>query len=112
MKCPSYDMFFSTISNKTRMQIVELLMKRPMNVTEICEATGQEQSLVSHSLVKLTQCHFVESSKKGKQRIYSLNTETIVPLMELVEKHVKKYCNEQCKTKGAKDETAKTELSE
>jgi hypothetical protein len=37
--------------------------------------------------------------KKGKQRIYSLNQETMMPLMKLVENHVKKYCCGSC---GAK----------
>ena len=30
--------------------------------------------------------------KDGKKRIYSQNKETILPLLYLIEKHVKKYC--------------------
>ncbi len=99
MKCPSYNTFFETISTPVRLEIVRLLRKKPMNVTEICNATDQEQSKISHNLKCLAECHVLKAEQKGKQRIYSLNKETIVPLLDLVEKHVKKYCCEECKVK-------------
>ena len=102
MKCYAYNTFFETISPKTRMRIIELLQKKPMSVTEICEKLEEEQSNVSHSLKKLVECHFLEVKREGKNRIYSLNKETIVPLMNLVEKHVTKYCCKECKMKVEK----------
>ena len=96
MKCKSYNLFFETISNKTRLSIIELLQKKPMSVTEICEKLGEEQSKISHNLKKLTDCHFLDVEQKGKQRIYSLNKDTMVPLMNLVTKHVEKYCDKSC----------------
>lgn len=102
MKCPSYNVFFETISPKIRIRILELLQEKPMSVTEICKALGEEQSKISHSLKKLAECHFLDVEQKGKQRIYSLNRETMLPLMKLVEKHVTKYCCRDCRMKGAK----------
>jgi DNA-binding transcriptional ArsR family regulator len=67
-----------------------------MNVTEICNCLNQEQSRVSHNLKCMADCHFLTVKKKGKQRIYSLNKETILPLLNLVEKHVQKYCCKEC----------------
>ncbi len=67
-----------------------------MSVTEICDALKEEQSKVSHNLRNLTECHFLDVRQEGKKRIYSLNKETIVPLMKLVEKHVEKYCKSSC----------------
>lgn len=96
MKCPSYDLFFETISNKVRIRILQLLQKKPMSVNEISQYLEEEQSKVSHNLKRLTDCHLVEAKRKGKQKIYSLNTETMLPLMKLVEEHVKKYCCESC----------------
>jgi DNA-binding transcriptional ArsR family regulator len=101
MKCKSYNVFFETISNKTRLNIIELLQKRAMSVNDICRALKEEQSKVSHNLKKLTDCHFLDVEQKGKQRIYSLNKDTIVPLMNLVTKHVHKYCDKSC-IRGAK----------
>jgi len=69
---------------------------------EISSALQEEQSKVSHNLRALADCHFLDVEKKGKKRIYSLNKETIIPLMRLVEKHVKKYCKDFCVCRGVK----------
>ncbi|MBU0963231.1 MAG: metalloregulator ArsR/SmtB family transcription factor [Nanoarchaeota archaeon] len=99
MKCPSYNMFFETISSGMRMKIIYLLMARPMSVNDICSSLKEEQSKVSHNLKKLISCNVVEVEQRGKNRIYSLNKKTIVPLMKLVEKHVKTYCGNKCTKK-------------
>ncbi|MBW2965874.1 metalloregulator ArsR/SmtB family transcription factor [Candidatus Woesearchaeota archaeon] len=100
MKCHSYKTFFETIGNKTRLKILELLQNRSISVTEICNALKEEQSKISHNLKCLVECHFLDVKKQGKKRIYSLNKDTIVPLMKLVDKHVKKYCCKECRMKG------------
>ncbi len=99
MKCPSYNLFFETISPRIRIKILELLRNKPMSVTEIASALNEEQSKISHSLKKLTDCHFLDVKQQGKKRIYSLNKETTVPLIKLVEKHVKKFCCKECRMK-------------
>ena len=100
MKCHSYGTFFDTIGNKTRLRILETLRKRSMSVTEICDSLREEQSKISHNLKCLTDCNFLDVIKKGKKRIYSLNKDTIVPLMKLVENHVNNYCCASCKMKS------------
>ncbi len=97
MKCHSYNLFFDTFSNKTRMRIIESLISGSKSVTEICDAIKEEQSKVSHNLRKLMECHFLDVERKGKQRVYSLNKDTIIPILNLVEKHVHKYCGEVCR---------------
>jgi ArsR family transcriptional regulator len=99
MKCPSYELFFETFSNKTRMKIIEALTESPKSVTEICKSLNEEQSKVSHNLKKLAECNFIEAKREGKKRIYSLNKSTIVPILELVQKHVHTYCKEDCHKK-------------
>ena len=96
MKCPSFNLFFETLSNQTRMDIIYALMNSEATVTQICKKTNQEQSKVSHNLKILSECHFVESKKKGKERLYSLNKETIIPIFQLITKHVEKYCKCGC----------------
>jgi len=32
----------------------------------------------------------------GKKRVYSLNKKTIVPIIEMVNKHVHKFCDGRC----------------
>jgi DNA-binding transcriptional ArsR family regulator len=96
MKCPSYNTFFETIAPPIRIKIIESLRKKDMCVSEICDSIEEEQSKVSHNLRKLVDCHFLSVKRKGKQRIYGLNRQTIVPLLELVEKHVNQYCCQSC----------------
>lgn len=99
MKCPSYNLFFEIISNKTRFKIIETLTLGEKSVSEICKITNEEQSKVSHNLKKLTECHFLDVKRKGKKRIYSLNKDTVSPILRLVEKHVHKYCKVGCNKK-------------
>jgi len=99
MKCKSYNLFFETIASKIRLSILELLQNRPMSVNEICSKLGEEQSKISHNLKKLTDCHILDVKQEGKKRIYSLNKDTIVPLVNIVNKHVEKYCRDFCKIK-------------
>lgn len=97
MTCNSYDLFFETFSNKTRIRIIKTLNLCPKSVTEICKVTKEEQSKVSHNLRKLMECNFLDVKREGKKRIYSLNKDTIIPILSLVDKHVKKYCCEECR---------------
>lgn len=84
-------LFFKAFSNKTRLEIIEILRKKPLTVTEICNKTGFEQSRVSHNLKCLENCGFVKVTRNGNFRKYELDTETIVPIVDLFEKHIKKY---------------------
>ena len=84
--------FFSTLANPTRLAIIELLDKRPMKVSEMVEAIGEEQSMVSHNLRPLVRCHFVTRKRQGKSNVYSLNHETMDPIIKAVERHAKDFC--------------------
>lgn len=85
--------FFSTLANPTRLAIIENLDKGPMNVSELVEALGQEQSMVSHNLRPLVRCKLVKARREGKQRMYSLNHETLDPIVRVVESHSEKFCD-------------------
>lgn len=93
----SLDHFFSTLSNQNRVHILQLLESDgEKTVNQIVEDLGLEQSAVSHCLKKLLECHFVEVRQNGKERIYTLNTDTIAPLLHQVERHVEVYCVKNC----------------
>ncbi|MFQ5759210.1 MAG: ArsR/SmtB family transcription factor, partial [Candidatus Bathyarchaeia archaeon] len=79
--------------------IINLLRKGPKSVTEISEELGFEQSRVSHNLTCLAFCGFVMSNRNGKNKVYSLNTDTIQPLLSLVDSHIEKYARNlrECK---------------
>jgi DNA-binding transcriptional ArsR family regulator len=85
-------LFFDTIATQLRIDILAKLKENSFSVSELSKELGQERSKVSHSLKALSDCSFVKAKKCGRQRIYSLNKETMLPLLTLVDKHVEKYC--------------------
>lgn len=89
---PVYEIFFTSLANPNRLQIVHVLRQGSMNVTEICQATSFEQTMVSHNLRRLEQCGMVFVERKGKNRYYTLNKETIKPLLKLIDSHISQYC--------------------
>ncbi|MFH1802295.1 MAG: metalloregulator ArsR/SmtB family transcription factor [archaeon] len=107
MKDKSYENFFANFSNKTRLKIITVLMDGELSVSEIVEKTGEEQSNVSHHLEGLRKCNILNVKKDGKKRIYSLNEETVNPMLELVESHVSGCCMDcsECKMCGTGNET-------
>ncbi|HEV2225408.1 MAG TPA: metalloregulator ArsR/SmtB family transcription factor [Nitrososphaerales archaeon] len=87
-----YALFFQALANQTRMQVLHLLADRGgMNVSEICNELGLEQTHVSHNLKCLTFCGLVTSSREGKSRVYSINEETVFPLLKIADNHLRTY---------------------
>ena len=93
----AYRLFFGSLANKNRLEIINILRKGKKCVSEICQETGFEQTMVSHNLKRLETCGMVFVEQEGKHRYYSANQETIKPLLEMIDGHMKKYC---CKIVG------------
>jgi len=97
MKYTVFDDFFTVLGNKQRVKILQYLNSAGgKNVTQISRKLKLEQSAVSHSMQRLLGCHFVVMEARGKERIYTINKDTVQPLFELIETHVKKYCVKGC----------------
>ncbi len=95
----SYKRFFTTLGNENRLKIIHFLAKNgPQNVSQIVDRTKLEQTAVSHNLKRLLSCQFVHLKQNGKERVYSINEETIKPLLTLMDKHVTKFCKKACGT--------------
>jgi len=88
----TYKTFFGTLNNNHRLEIIELLRKNPHNVTQIIKTLKMNQTTVSHDLTRLKSCGFVSVKNNGKERIYTLNSKTIKPLMKLIDEHMNTYC--------------------
>ncbi len=87
----AHKLFLKTLSNETRLLVLESLRSNPKSVGEIRAELGFEQSRVSHGLKCLHNCGFVDVEKEGKRRIYSLNNRTIIPLFDIIDRHITKY---------------------
>lgn len=96
-------LFFETLGTGLKVNIIMELKDKSLSVNELSKQLGEERSKVSHALKSLLMCAFVKVKKNGRERVYSLNVDTILPLLNIVDKHVKKYCK-VCKKQGEKDE--------
>jgi DNA-binding transcriptional ArsR family regulator len=100
----SYHVFFLNLANPLKIDIILNLREKEKNVTEIINDLKAEQSKVSHALAHLKNCNIVKVKQKGKQRIYYLNKDTIVPILKLIDKHSKTHCKKNCsECKGCKE---------
>lgn len=91
-----YKLFFHTLANNTRLEIIQVLKSGSKTVGELTKALPYDQSTISHSLKLLETCQFVTVKPDGQHRVYSLNKETIGPLLKLIDKHVSKFCKKLC----------------
>ncbi len=88
----AYYMIFSTLANRTRLAIIDLLKDGNKTASEISKVLEQDESVIHNNLSHLTRCFLVLSSGSGKEKTYCLNKEILEPLSELLEFHVEKYC--------------------
>ncbi|MCX9012814.1 MAG: metalloregulator ArsR/SmtB family transcription factor [Candidatus Methanoperedens sp.] len=82
--------FFSALSDETRLSILYALKENGgMCVSDICKATGKDQSLVSHHLTCLRNCGLVNTEKNGKFVVYSIKNELVSKILDFSDRHVK-----------------------
>jgi DNA-binding transcriptional ArsR family regulator len=89
----NYNIFFTNLANPLKIGIILSLRVKEKNVSELVKDLKVEQSKLSHALQSLKACNIVNVNQKGKERVYSLNKNTIVPMLELIDKHASLYCN-------------------
>jgi DNA-binding transcriptional ArsR family regulator len=98
MNNSAYHVFFTNLANPLKIDIIIALKEKGSSVGEIAEKLKVEQSKVSHALALLKKCKIVNVEEKGKQRIYSLNKKTIIPMLNMIDEHSKYFCNcKECK---------------
>ena len=92
----TYPYFFRNLANPLKINIISCLKNKGKSVTELVKELKVEQSKLSHALASLKACNIVICEQKGKQRIYSLNKKTIVPILNLIYRHAITHCKGKC----------------
>lgn len=92
-KCNAYHTFFKNLANPVKTGIIYSLKESSKSVNELVKELKLEQSKISHALANLRFCNLVTTKQKGKQRIYSLNKTTIIPILNIIDNHREKYCS-------------------
>jgi len=96
-----YYMFFGNLANPLKVDIISELKEKDMSVLELASKLKSEQSKISHALSSLKHCSIVKVKQNGKKRIYSLNKETILPILKIIDHHEHKFCA-KCQAMEAK----------
>ena len=92
----TYHIFFINLANPLKIGIIISLRGKSKNVTQISNELHVEQSKISHALQNLKKCNIVNADVKGKERVYSLNKKTILPMLRLIDRHSKIHCKNEC----------------
>ncbi|WP_421654329.1 ArsR/SmtB family transcription factor [Leptothermofonsia sp. ETS-13] len=77
--------YFKVLSETSRLQILHYLRDSPMNVMELCEATGLGQANLSKHLKVLTQAGILSRQPKGTSAYY-----------EIIDPAVFEFCDLAC----------------
>lgn len=83
-----YAKFFHGLSNPTRFKIVEALLEREMNVSQLMVAIGASQSQVSNQLACLKWCGYVTSRQEGKYMLYRISDQRVRSILQLAKEVV------------------------
>lgn len=67
--------YFSALSDATRLKIIQLLTEHEMCVCEIEDRLGMSQPAISHHLRILKRAGLIAGRKSGKWTYYSINGE-------------------------------------
>jgi DNA-binding transcriptional ArsR family regulator len=89
----TYHVFFRNLANPLKIKIISALKEKESSVGELTHELEVEQSKVSHALALLKKCNIVNVKKEGKERIYSLNKKTIIPMLKMIDEHSKSFCS-------------------
>ena len=72
------------LGDETRLEILEILGKGEMNVSEITKKCTLSRPTISHHLQILKRSKILESRKEGKEIYYSVNMYTLRSLSEII----------------------------
>jgi len=75
--------FFKALCDPTRIKIIQLLLEKERNVTDLITNLGISQSGVSNHLACLKWCGFVTSRKEGKNIYYQVTDKRIQKIIHL-----------------------------
>lgn len=75
----------NALANQNRLNILACLRSGKMNVTELMESTGLNQSTVSHSLYRLSASGLISSVPQNRFRYYEISDPVVPALLDVLD---------------------------
>jgi len=75
--------FFKGLGDPTRLRIVEALLEKERNVSELIKLVGVPQSNISNHLACLKWCGYITSRKEGTSVYYQITDERVRKIVGL-----------------------------
>ena len=75
--------FFKGLGDSTRLRIVEALLEKECNVSELISLIGVPQSNISNHLACLKWCGYISSRKEGTSVYYQITDDRVRQIMAL-----------------------------
>jgi len=75
--------FFKGLGDPTRIRIVEALLQKERNVSELLKLLGMPQSNISNHLACLKWCGYITSRKEGTSIYYQITDERVKKIIGL-----------------------------
>ena len=93
--------YFRTLSEPSRLRILEALRDAPRNVSELTRLLDTSQANVSKHLATLTRMGFIARTPQGTAAFYRITDPSVYQLCDLVCGHMARRFSEQAKILGA-----------
>ncbi len=84
----TYARIFKAMSDENRLKILDYLLEKDCNASELLEKMDFGQSTLSHHMHLLLDAGVVEAKKNGKWTIYHLNKEGYEKMMEWMKRYL------------------------
>lgn len=78
-----YAKFFHGLANPTRLKIVQSLLDKEKNVSELVDELQMKQSQISNQLACLKWCGFVGTRQEGKYVYYQIKDSRVKEILRL-----------------------------
>ena len=63
---------FKALGNDTRLKIIEMLMIKEHNVSDLTKVSGKDQTTVSRHLANLKEARIISQKRIGRNKIYAI----------------------------------------
>jgi DNA-binding transcriptional ArsR family regulator len=83
------------LSSPVRVRLLGCLLAAPHSVSELMQATGMEQSAVSHQLRVLRDHGLVGAQRQGRLRVYAIADEDVASLLDAARRHAVRRTGEE-----------------